>query len=117
MKYRFYLLLAVLPFCLLLGSCGEKKPTLTAGAAEVKKHYDLANDYVLRDKLDSAETEYNMCIKADSNNWKAYYQLGGLYQMKGDFKHSLFCFSKAIAINPEFTLGYFNRSNLEDFMG
>ncbi len=95
---------------LLLNSC---KPSVPVS----EEHYLKGNDLVLNNDLDNARKEYELAIKADSNNWKACYQLAGVFELQGDFKDSYFYFSKSVAINPKFTLGYFNRANLEEILG
>lgn len=95
---------------ILLNSC---KPSVSV----TDEHYLKGNELVLSNDLDEARKEFELAIKADSNNWKACYQLAGVFELQGDFKDSYFYFSKSIAINPKFTLGYFNRANLEEILG
>ncbi len=94
----------------LINSC---KPSVSVS----EEHYLKGNELVLSNDLDNARKEYELAIKADSNNWKACYQLAGVFELQGDFKDSYFYFTKSVTINPKFTLGYFNRANLEEILG
>jgi len=81
------------------------------------QHLLKGNNLVLDNDLENAQKEYEMAIKADTTNWRACYELAGVYELTGDFKASYFYFSKAVQLNPKFTLGYYNRSNLEELIG
>lgn len=84
---------------------------------ETEMHYLSGNELVLKEDFDNAIKEYELAIKADSTNWKACYQVAGIYELKGDMKNAYAYFTQALTINPKFSLGYFNRSNMEELMG
>jgi tetratricopeptide (TPR) repeat protein len=99
----------VLAVVLFFSSCGKK------GAAE--SHYIKANDLVMNNDFDGGKAEYLKTLEEDSTNWKAYYQLANLSQLQGRFEDAMYYFDQCIRHNPQFALGYFNRSNLADFLG
>jgi len=100
----------VLVLMTLLFSCADKKQ-------QSREHFMKGNEYIFADDFTNAKKEYELAVKIDSNNWKACYSLAGLYELEGDFTNSMHYFSKTIAINPGFSLCYFNRSNLLDLVG
>ncbi|MBE2290624.1 MAG: hypothetical protein IAE95_13800, partial [Chitinophagaceae bacterium] len=117
MSIRFFVPLLAVSGVLCLSACGDKKGETKLTTGKVSEHYNKGNDLVLMDKLEEAEKEYLACIKEDSNDWRAFYQLGGLYQLRGDFRAAMYSFNRSVEINPEFTLGFFNKANLEEMVG
>ncbi len=93
-----------------MNSC-KQKPN------ESEEYYRKGNDYVLNADFANARKQYELCLKADSTNWRACYQIANVYELEGDFANAFHYFDKAIAINPNFTLGYFNLSNLQEMVG
>src|ERR1019366_2686254 len=100
MKNYLYLVLIILPALLFVDSC---KPKVNAS----KEHFNKANDFLFKEDFVNARKEYEIAIKADTNNWQACYELAGIYELEGDFKNAYYYFSKTIQLNPKFALGYY----------
>lgn len=102
--------IAAISLLVFFSSCGKK-------VSKSEEHYLKGNEFIFNDDYINARTEFTDAIEADSTNWRACYQLGGICQMEGKFQDALFYFEKALKLNPKFVLGHFTMSNLEDFMG
>jgi tetratricopeptide (TPR) repeat protein len=109
MIHRSFLLLMLLPAVLLFNSCKH--------ASKTDEYYRAANDLVLNSDFVNAKKNYLLAIEADTTNWRACYQLAGVYQMEGDFRDAAYYFSKTVAINPKCALGFYARANLLELVG
>ena len=94
-------------------SCSQKESKPNAS----KEHFYKGNDYLFDDNIPDAIKEYELALKADSNNWQACYQMAQIYQLQGDISNAFMYFNKTLTINPRFALGYYGRSSLAELIG
>lgn len=110
--HRTYFPFFVIMALFLLYSCKqeEKKPD------ESRAHFYKGNDYLFNDEMQNAIKEYEMALKADSNNWQACYQMAQAYQLQGDINNAFLYLNKTLLIKPDFALGYYGRSGLSELI-
>ena len=52
-------------------------------------HFTKGNNLVLNGDFANAKVEFDLSIKSDPRNWKANYQLAGVYELEGDLKNAM----------------------------
>lgn len=72
--------------------------------------FDLAYVKTNLGQSDLAINAYKKVIQLDTNNSKAFVNLGNLIGRSGESEEAIFYFSQAIKINPNDAIAYFNRA-------
>jgi len=73
-----------------------------------RMYFNEGIDYHYSSQFDKAIEEFNKAIKADNNNYEAYYYLGCAYFNKRQREEAKNCWLKSIEIKPDYADGYFN---------
>ncbi len=75
---------------------------------DVNANYELANIYVVQNKLDKAIEYYEKANLINFGYDEIYYNLGVIYAIKGETKKSIYNFQKALEIDPNLLDAYLN---------
>ena len=75
-------------------------------------HYNFANVLGALGELDSAETHYRRCLEIDSDEAKAWHNLGSLLVRLNRRDEGLSCLDRALQINPSLVQALCTKANL-----
>jgi tetratricopeptide (TPR) repeat protein len=75
-------------------------------------HYNYANALSRLDEYQEAIKYYEICLRINSNNLQAWKNLGGVYNQMQLYDKVLYCYDKALAINPNLKEALFSKGIL-----
>ena len=70
-------------------------------------YFGLGKIYQNLKKTEEAIEEYTNCIKYDSENYKAHFQIGLIFYMKSELIMARQMFEHCLKIEPDYVLGKF----------
>ncbi|MBF0406109.1 MAG: tetratricopeptide repeat protein [Candidatus Riflebacteria bacterium] len=85
--------------------------------SDVRSLLALAMNYTASKEYTKAVDVYFQLLKADSNNFHAYHNLGIIYKKVGQFNDSLRCFAKASQLNSDSPVLHYNIGLTYEAMG
>jgi tetratricopeptide (TPR) repeat protein len=91
--------------CLVLSACSESKET------RLQRYLIQGNEKLVLQEYEQAERFYGEALRLDTCYTDALNNLGTVYHRRKDNAKAVEFYSKALACNPGFTEGYFNRAN------
>jgi tetratricopeptide (TPR) repeat protein len=109
MKNKFLYFLIAGSLC--LAGCEQKTEK---SVVPTINHLLVGNDYLLKGDFNKAIEEFNIhlkndSLKNDSLSLIAYYNIGVASEMSGNYANAVEYYTKAININPDFTMAYYKR--------
>jgi len=109
------LLLGIIGLCLSCETSNEKP--IKENRSEI--HLAKANDYLMNSDFQKASIHLDSLLLEDSlnTNKSAWYGKGVASEMLGDYESAIQFYSKAISIDPNFTMAYYKRGNSKKMIG
>ncbi|XP_050304140.1 dnaJ homolog subfamily C member 3 [Anthonomus grandis grandis] len=80
--------------------------------AEIDRHLELGREYLVKNQLGDALSQYHLAVEGDPLNYLTYFKRGTIYLALGKPKNALSDFDKVLELKPDFTAARIERGNI-----